>query len=118
MITIRNLLAGLALALASVTCLATDINKASQAELESIKGIGPAMSSRILDERKKGPFRDWADVMERVKGIKQATATRFSGGGLTVNGGTFALPALSAAPAATPVAAAGATTGLTPAKKP
>ena len=116
MMTIRNLLAGLALALASVTCLATDINKASQAELESIKGIGPAMSSRILEERKKGPFRDWADVMERVKGIKQASATRFSSGGLTVNGSAFALPA---APATTPVAAAGpATTALTPVKKP
>jgi len=116
MMTIRNLLAGLALALASVTCLATDINKASQAELESIKGIGPAMSGRILEERKKGPFRDWADVMERVKGIKQASATRFSSGGWTTTR-TTSKP--SAAPATTPVAAAGpATTALTPVKKP
>lgn len=109
MVLIRNLLAGLALALASATCClaATDINKASQAELESIKGIGPAMSARILDERKKSPFRDWADVMERVKGIKQATATKYSTGGLTVNGATFAAPA-----------AATATAALTSAKKP
>ncbi|MDQ5896775.1 MAG: hypothetical protein RLZZ592_1931 [Pseudomonadota bacterium] len=104
MTTIRNLLAGLALVLATAGSLAaTDINKASQAELESIKGIGPAISTRILEERKKGPFRDWADVMERVKGVKQASATRFSGGGLTVNGTAFLPPTVAAA---------------TPAKKP
>jgi competence protein ComEA len=81
---------GAALSLAAFTCLAaTDINKASQAELEAVKGIGPAMSGKILDERKRAPFKDWADVMERVKGVKQATATKFSSGGLTVNGTTF-----------------------------
>lgn len=86
---IRKILS-VVLSLAAVTCLAAaDINKASQAELESVKGIGPAMSGKILDERKKAPFKDWADVMERVKGVKQATAARFSSGGLTVNGSTF-----------------------------
>ena len=78
------------LSLAAATCLAAaDINKASQAELESVKGIGPAMSGKMLDERKKAPFKDWADVMERVKGVKQATATKFSAAGLTVNGSSF-----------------------------
>ena len=86
---IRKILS-VVLSLAAATCLAAaDINKASQAELESIKGIGPAMSSKILDERKKAPFKDWADVMERVKGVKQATASKFSTAGLTVNGRTF-----------------------------
>lgn len=86
---IRKILS-VVLSLAAATCLAAaDINKASQAELESIKGIGPAMSGKILDERKKAPFKDWADVMERVKGVKQATATKFSSGGLTVNGSSF-----------------------------
>lgn len=86
---IRKLLSVM-LSLAAATCLAAaDINKASQAELESVKGIGPAMSGKILDERKKAPFKDWADVMERVKGVKQATAAKFSSGGLTVNGTTF-----------------------------
>jgi competence protein ComEA len=86
---IRKILS-VVLSLAAATCLAAaDINKASQAELESVKGIGPAMSGKILDERKKAPFKDWADVMERVKGVKQATAAKFSTGGLTVNGGTF-----------------------------
>ncbi|MDZ7856598.1 ComEA family DNA-binding protein [Sphaerotilus sp.] len=86
---IRKILS-VVLSLAAATCLAAaDINKATQAELESIKGIGPAMSGKILDERKKAPFKDWADVMERVKGVKQATASKFSTGGLTVNGRTF-----------------------------
>jgi competence protein ComEA len=86
---IRKILS-VVLSLAAATCLAAaDINKASQAELESVKGIGPAMSGKILDERKKAPFKDWADVMERVKGIKQATAAKFSSGGLNVNGTTF-----------------------------
>jgi competence protein ComEA len=86
----RQIILGLTLGLAAATgWAATDINKASQAELESIKGIGPAMSTRILDERKRAPFKDWVDVMERVKGVKQATAAKFSGGGLTVNGTTY-----------------------------
>jgi len=86
---IRKILS-VVLSLAAATCLAAaDINKASQAELEAVKGIGPAMSGKILDERKKAPFKDWADVMERVKGVKQATAAKYSSGGLTVNGSTF-----------------------------
>jgi competence protein ComEA len=38
----------------ALNCLAAvDVNKAGAAELDSIKGVGPAMSERILDERKK-----------------------------------------------------------------
>ena len=68
---------------------ATDINKASQAELEEVKGIGPAMSTRIMEERKKSAFKNWDDVVERVKGIGPGNAAKFSSGGLTVNGETF-----------------------------
>ena len=64
-----------------------DINKADQAALDGIKGIGPSMSQKILDERKKGgDFKDWADVQGRVKGIKEKSAVRLSSAGLTVNG--------------------------------
>lgn len=68
---------------------AVDINKATQAELESVKGIGPGMSGKILDERKKAPFKDWPDVIERVKGVGTGNAAKFSANGLTVNGSTF-----------------------------
>ena len=64
-----------------------DVNKADQAGLDGIKGIGPKMSQRVLDERKKGgDFKDWNDLQRRVKGIKEKSATRLSNAGLTVNG--------------------------------
>ena len=76
---------------------AVEVNTASQAQLEALPGIGVAMTERILAERDAGSFRDWADLMRRVKGVKQSTAARLSAAGLTV-GGT-ALPAASAASA-------------------
>lgn len=82
---------------------AVDLNKASQTELESVKGIGPSLSTRILDERKKGDFKDWSDFVGRVKGIGEGNASRFSEGGLLVNGHTFKTAA--AAPAAKSVPA-------------
>lgn len=64
-----------------------DVNKADQAALDGIRGIGPAMSKRILDERQKGgSFKDWDDLQNRVKGIKDKSAAKLSANGLTVNG--------------------------------
>ncbi len=71
---------------ASLAWADVDINKADQSQLESIKGIGPAMSQRILDERKKVAFKDWADLEARVKGISEKNAAKYSDAGLTVNG--------------------------------
>ncbi len=68
---------------------AVDANKATQAELESIKGIGPSISGKILDERKKSNFKDWADLVERVKGVGDGNAAKFSTEGLTINGQGF-----------------------------
>lgn len=65
---------------------ATDVNKADQAALDGIKGIGPTMSKRILDERQKGEFKNWADLETRVKGIGDKSADKLSDAGLTVNG--------------------------------
>ena len=36
---------------AATAFAAVDVNKASQAELEAIKGIGPAIAGKIVDER-------------------------------------------------------------------
>ena len=77
--------------------LALEINLASEAELDSVRGMGPAMSRAILAERQRKPFADWADLMRRVKGIRSASAERFAAQGLTVNG-----QAWSAAPSAKP----------------
>ena len=75
---------------------AVDANKASDAELDSIKGVGPALSKRIIDARKNGNFKDWPDFMERVKGVKEGKASDLSAAGLTINGQSFG----GAAPAA------------------
>ena len=83
---------------------AVDVNKANQAELEAIKGIGPSMATRILDARKTSPFATWADFADRVKGVGPGNAARFSAEGLTVGGAAFT--PLPAAPAANPSAAA------------
>jgi competence protein ComEA len=66
-----------------------DVNKATAAELDSVKGIGPAISSKIIDERKKGSFKDWQDFIARVKGVGEKNAAKFSSEGLTVNGSAF-----------------------------
>lgn len=65
---------------------AVDINQASVADLDGVKGIGPAVSSRILEERRKGPFKNWDDFITRVKGIGAANAARFSSEGLVIDG--------------------------------
>jgi competence protein ComEA len=64
-----------------------DVNKANQAELDGVKGIGPAKSKAIVEERKKGGnFKDWADLEKRVKGIGDKNSVKLSQAGLTVNG--------------------------------
>lgn len=68
---------------------AVDVNKADQAELETIKGIGPSVSTKILNERKKGSFKDWTDLVDRVQGVGPGNAAKFSAEGLTVNGSAF-----------------------------
>jgi competence protein ComEA len=85
-----------ALALLSAAAFAVvDVNKANQAELESIKGIGPSMSTRILDARKTGSFKDWSDLQSRVKGVRDGNSTKFSADGLTVNGAAFSASAVA-----------------------
>jgi len=75
--------------LAFAAIAAVDVNKASQADLETVTGIGPAISGKILDERKKGAFKDWQDLIDRVSGIGETSAAKLSSGGLTVGGATY-----------------------------
>lgn len=63
-----------------------EVNKADEAALDSIRGLGPAKTKAILEERKKGEFKDWADFEQRVKGIGAKNAARLSEAGLQVNG--------------------------------
>jgi competence protein ComEA len=85
-----KLLIGLLLVvMSSLASAAVDLNKATQADLESVKGIGPAMSSRILAERKQSDFKDWTDFVDRVKGVGAGNAAKFSEAGLTINGAGY-----------------------------
>ena len=89
---------------AAVCFAGMDVNKATEAELDSINGIGPALSGKILDQRKKGNFKDWNDFISRVKGMGQKNAAKFSNQGLTVDGAAF--KGAATAPAAKPAASA------------
>ena len=95
---LKKILAIAAMLCATASFAAVDVNQASAADLDGIKGIGPAKSTRILDERKKSPYKDWPDFIARVRGVGTTTASRYSAEGLTVNGVAY--------PVARPVAAA------------
>ena len=70
----------------SAACAAVDVNHASEAELDGIKGIGPPTSRLIIAEREKSEFKSWNDFMARVKGAGPKSTARFSAEGLTVAG--------------------------------
>jgi competence protein ComEA len=93
---LKKFLAIMAMLLATTCFAAVDVNKATAAELDGIKGIGPGTSTKILDERKKGNFKNWTDFIERVSGVGESNAAKFSAEGMTVNGEAFK----GAAPAA------------------
>ena len=73
--------------------LSVEINTATDEQLQSLRGIGPAMAGRIIAERARAPFNSLADFDERVKGVGTITLRRWVTDGLVL---------------ATPVRAAGA----------
>ena len=93
----KKLLAIFAAMTVAVAFAAVDVNQATPAQLDGIKGIGPGISGKIVDERKKGNFKSWEDFIERVKGIGEGNAAKFSAAGLTVSGTGY--KAAAAAPA-------------------
>jgi competence protein ComEA len=96
---------------------AVDINKGSPAELETIKGIGPAKSKLIVEERKKGEFKSWQDFISRVNGFGEASAAKLSAEGLTVGGASYKPAAKDAKAAAKPDAKAAAMPAAAPVAK-
>jgi competence protein ComEA len=88
--------------LAGQGAAAADVNKASAAELEAVKGIGPALSAKILSARQQGSFKSWADLVARVSGMGPGNAARLSQNGLTVAGAGFTPSAAAAGKPAQP----------------
>jgi competence protein ComEA len=99
---LKKLLTVAALLYAACAFAGLDANQASKAELDAVKGIGPALAERIIAQRKKSPFIDWSDLIDRVHGVGRASAAKLSASGLTVNG----QPYLSPPPPSTPQASA------------
>ena len=96
---IRQLIAIVLATFALSAFAAVDVNKATQAELETVKGIGPGLSGKILEARKSGAFKNWGDLVERVGGVGPGNAARFSQAGMTVAGAAFDVSTVAAAPA-------------------
>jgi competence protein ComEA len=86
---IRTLVAAAAALFAAGAFAATDVNTASQADLEALRGIGPVQAKLILNEREKGPFKNWTDFKKRVKGVGPTASTRYSEAGMTINGAGY-----------------------------
>ncbi len=48
-----------------------DLNRATEAELALVSGIGPALARALVEARGASGFRSWDDV-DRVRGVGQA----------------------------------------------
>jgi competence protein ComEA len=66
-----------------------DLNKATEVELDALKGVGPVLSKAVMEERKKAPFKDWEDATSRVKGLGPQKASSLSEQGVRVQGSTY-----------------------------
>lgn len=66
-----------------------DLNKAREMDLDGLNGVGPTMTRHIMNQRQIAPFRDWADVMQRVKGIGPKKAANLSDQGVRVQGQSY-----------------------------
>ena len=66
-----------------------DLNKATEVELDALKGVGPVLTKAVMDERKKAPFKNWEDATSRVKGLGPQKASSLSDQGVRVQGSPY-----------------------------
>jgi competence protein ComEA len=69
-----------------VRCETVDANTATEAQLDGLLGLGPATTRLILAERDKARFKNWQDLIARVKGLGPKAAAKLSAAGLNVDG--------------------------------
>lgn len=84
---VRVVAAALTLAIFPLGAIASpiNVNTATQTELESIKGIGPAKAKTIIAERLDGGhFQDANDLQKRVRGIGMRSVEKMVDNGLTI----------------------------------
>lgn len=105
--------AGLGLAALAAPSIvhAVDVNTATQAQLETVRGIGPKTAQTIVSERTRGgPYESFQDLSDRVKGIGSKKAAALQAGGLTLasSGASAAIAAPKPAASGTARASDGA----------
>lgn len=80
--------------LSAASSESVDVNQADGEQLQTIRGIGPAIAARIVQEReRRGLFQSLDEVKARVPGIGPNNLARMRAAGLAV----------SAPPAVTPI---------------
>ncbi len=73
------------LSLSGIAIASVDVNSADEAALNDVKGIGPAMARRIVEERgKQGAFKDAEDLAHRVKGLGPRSVAHLQQEGLVI----------------------------------
>ena len=77
-----------------------DLNKATEVELDALKGVGPVLTKAVMDERKKAAFKDWEDATSRVKGLGPQKASSLSEQGVRVQGSAYKVKVADQKPAA------------------
>lgn len=83
----HKLITALGLTLACLIAHAElDLNRAREMDLDGLKGVGPALSSRILKAREVRPFSNWQDLQQRVKGMGPALSKSLSDQGARIEG--------------------------------
>jgi competence protein ComEA len=94
---IRHFITALLAAFALNAFAAVEANQASRADLETVKGIGPGLSAKIIQARESSSFKGWGDLVDRVGGIGSGNAAKLSQAGLTVAGASFDTSAVTTA---------------------
>ncbi|PKN59124.1 MAG: hypothetical protein CVU56_02020 [Deltaproteobacteria bacterium HGW-Deltaproteobacteria-14] len=69
-------------ALAGAPSPAKNVNTATAAELQTVKGVGEKTAAKIIVERdKNGPFTSLENMQSRVKGVGEKTVEHFKADG-------------------------------------
>ena len=90
MTSLHTLLGAALLTMGAAAMAGTDVNTATATELDQLQHVGKSLSKRIVSERRShGEFKDWTDLIKRVRGVDAKSAAKLSDAGLLVQGMTY-----------------------------